>query len=197
MNEYDTNNNEDWTASSDENVYEMIVKYGGPGLWIRRTTWGNTCARIVALGRFTRPAPYFGSPPVLMDVYTLDGQPKQALAQVPVPGTYKTWRRWPEPEWAKTTRLRPLNDRRIAAALKKLDRRRFKLSGAQSSSRTPSTEHPNSNSIERVELRVAYRHKERAKQIGARWDPSRKVWWLNANDKAGLEQAKQFGFLLH
>jgi hypothetical protein len=114
----------EWRDSSDQNVYEMFVAHGGPGFWIRRTTWGATCARIVGVGPMTKPGPYFGNPPVLMDVYSLAGELKEGLSQVRVPGTYKTWRRIPAPPWAEPFDLRPLDDPAISAALQALDRRR-------------------------------------------------------------------------
>lgn len=71
----------------------MCVANGGAGFWIRRTTWGATCARVVGIGKFTKPGPYFGNPPVVMDVYNLNGEIKERLARVPAAGTYKTWRK--------------------------------------------------------------------------------------------------------
>ena len=114
---------------SDQNVYEMFVALGGPGFWIRRTTWGATCARIVGIGPMTKPGPYFGNPSVLMDVYSLAGELKEGLSQVRVPGTYKTWRRIPAPSWAEHCGLRPLDDPAISAALQALDRKRHRASG--------------------------------------------------------------------
>jgi hypothetical protein len=108
----------------DRNVFEMAVANDGPGFWIRRTTWGNTCARVVGIGRFTKPAPYFGNPPVVMDVYSLAGELKDELASVQVPGTYKTWRKIDPPEWAASKPLRPLSDAAISMTIQKLDRRR-------------------------------------------------------------------------
>lgn len=61
---------------------------------------GATCARVVGIGKFTKPAPYFGNPPVVMDVYSLNGELKEGLAKVSVPGTYKTWRKIEPPAWA-------------------------------------------------------------------------------------------------
>lgn len=48
------------------------------GFWIHRTTWGGTLARIIRIKEFTKYAPYFGNPSVLMDVYGLEGGLKQA-----------------------------------------------------------------------------------------------------------------------
>lgn len=109
---------------SDQNVFEMCVANGGPGFWIRRTTWDATCARVVGVGRFTKPAPYYGNPPVVMDVYNPKGELKDELAKVSVPGTYKTWRKIDAPDWVATKTLRPLADPAIAAAVQAFDRRR-------------------------------------------------------------------------
>jgi hypothetical protein len=109
---------------SDQNVFEMCVANGGPGFWIRRTTWDATCARVVGIGRFTKPGPYFGNPPVVMDVYSIKGELKEALAKASVPGTYKTWRRIDPPAWVATERLRSLSDPAIEVAVQRHDRRR-------------------------------------------------------------------------
>jgi hypothetical protein len=66
-----TMHDDDWMASQGENVFEMYVAHGGPGFWVRRITWGDTCARVVRVGRLTKPGPYFGNPSVLVDVYSL------------------------------------------------------------------------------------------------------------------------------
>ncbi|KQV82690.1 hypothetical protein [Rhizobium sp. Root1220] len=113
-------------ADGPSNVFEMYKEAGGPGFWIRRTTWGNTVARVVGAGAFTAAPPYFGNPSMLMDVYGHDGAPKDVLAAVPAPGTYKTWRSVSPPDWAAFADLRPLDDPRIATAIEDLDRRRGK-----------------------------------------------------------------------
>ena len=108
-----------WQTNQGQNIFEMYVSDGGPGFWVRRTTWGNTCARIVRVGEMTKPGPYFGNPSVLMDVYTLEGQ--EEAAALPVAGTYKTWRKIDPPDWAQSADLRPLDDPRLDAALMRLD----------------------------------------------------------------------------
>ncbi len=109
---------------SDQNVFEMILTNSGPGFWVRRTTWEATCARVVGVGKFTKPGPYFGNPPVVIDVYGLEGELKDELAKMSVPGTYKTWRRIDAPAWAEARKLRTLIDPAIAATIKRYDRRR-------------------------------------------------------------------------
>ena len=82
-----------------------------------------------------------------MDVFTLDGELIDELAPVSVPGTFKTWRRWPEPAWAGKIALRSLDDSRIAEALYRLDKKRQKLPGMQHAPKT-------SDSFTRAEIKA-------------------------------------------
>lgn len=86
---------------SDKNVFELYVANGmKTGFWLRRTTWGNTCARIVGIEAFKGSAPYYGNPKVFADIFDLEtGELKQAGVRLPVPGTYKTWRYIDPPTW--------------------------------------------------------------------------------------------------
>ena len=88
---------------SDQNVFQIYVANGEkPGFWLRRTTWGNTCAHVTAVGEFTGAPPYYGNPTVLADIYDLrTGALKEKGAKIPVPGTYKTWRLIDTPAWSK------------------------------------------------------------------------------------------------
>lgn len=163
------------------NVFEMFEAHGGGGFWVRRTTWGTTCARVIRLGRLTGPAPYFGNPSVLMDVYSLDGEFKDGPVRLPVPGTYKTWRQIEVPAWAATAELRALDDPALDAALARLDKKRHKDS--------PKDE------VEKFLLAVPYERKEEAKELGARWSPGDKAWWLPADKEAAIEEARKLGFV--
>ena len=90
---------------SDKNVFEMYVANGKrAGFWLRRTTWGNTCARVVDVGDIKGPAPYFCNPKVYADIYDLrTGELKEARARIPAAGTYKTWRLIDAPSWWTAT----------------------------------------------------------------------------------------------
>lgn len=85
------------------NVYQMFVasKDQPGGVWIRRTTWGNLCARIRSVGDFKGPEPYYGNPEVRADIYTLNGTLHQSNVIIPAAGTYKTWRQISMPAWWK------------------------------------------------------------------------------------------------
>ena len=163
------------------NVFEMFEAHGGAGFWVRRTTWGTTCARVIRLGRVTGPAPYFGNPSVLMDVYSLDGEFKDGPVQLPVPGTYKTWRQIDAPAWAATAELRALDDPALDAALAQIDKKRHKDS--------PKDE------VEKFLLAVPYERKEEAKKLGARWSQGDKAWWLPTDKEAAIEEARKLGFV--
>lgn len=178
---------EEWTTNSQQNVFEMLVDHGGPGFWIRRTTWGATLARVVCVGSFTGPPPYFGNPSMLMDVYSLDGDLKDALAAIPVPGTYKTWRKIEAPPWAGQTALRPPNDPSAVLALSKLDHKRGK--------NRPKGESPVHLEHAKIPLSVPFARKEEAKAIGARWSAADKTWWLSPENSTALLKARDLGFL--
>jgi hypothetical protein len=87
---------------ADQNVFQMFVANGQqPGFWLRRTTWGDTCARVTAVGPLTGPAPYYGNPKVYGDIYGLTtGELREPHARLPAAGTYKTWRLIEAPIWA-------------------------------------------------------------------------------------------------
>src|SRR4029453_7005969 len=98
-----------WKNDQGQNVFEMYVAHGDAGFWVRRTTWGGSCARVIRVGAITGPPPSYGNPTVLMDIYSLNGELSQAAATMPVPGTYKTWRQIDPPEWATEKSLFPLD----------------------------------------------------------------------------------------
>jgi hypothetical protein len=173
------------TAMDDErrerdgrNVFQMIHAAGGVGIWVRRTTWDGTVARIVGMSAPNGPPPYFGSPKVVMDVFGLDGSQRDELAHLSTAGTYKTWRQVDPPAWAGQAKLRHLDDPKIAAALGVLAKNRSVMAEG------------------RLDLNVPYDRRNEAKSLGARWDPIKKIWWLPA-DASGpaRDKARTLGFL--
>lgn len=91
------------TEFSDLNVFQMYVANDRkPGFWLRRTTWGNTVAKVVSVGELTGHAPYYGNPKVHADIFNFrTGKLKEAGARIPAAGTYKTWRQIDPPAWAE------------------------------------------------------------------------------------------------
>lgn len=171
---------DDWKVPQGCNIFEMAAAHGGPGFWVRRTTWSGSIARVVRLGQVNGPPPYFGSPSVLMDVYSLSGAPREDAVQLPSAGTYKTWRMVAAPQWAASAKLRPLDDPALDDALYKLDKKRHKLGAPP----------------ERLWLTVEYTRRDEAKKLGARWAAAERKWWLPADTPATvLAEAKVKGFI--
>jgi hypothetical protein len=87
------------------NVFQMYVANGKQtGFWLRRTTWGNTCAQVVHVGELSEKPPYYGNPVVRANIYDLrSGKPQRLNVRIPCPGTYKTWRQIDPPSWASTS----------------------------------------------------------------------------------------------
>jgi hypothetical protein len=119
-----------------------------------------------------------------MDVYSLDGEPKDKAAGHRGAGTFKTWRRIDPPAWAATAELRPLDDTALDDPLARLNRKRHKTGTA----REPKPE------VERVRLKVPYERKDEAKKLGARWSPADRAWWLPADKTEAMAKARDLGF---
>ncbi|MGS1018110.1 DUF5710 domain-containing protein [Allosphingosinicella humi] len=163
------------------NIYQMWEAHGGPGFWITRATWGkDMAARVVGVGEPNGPPPFYGTPPVVMDVYK-GGRLKDGLEQHTTPGTYKTWRLLDAPVWATPDKLRDLDDPAIKAAIAQFDRR----------GKTRETKHSGS----KIDLVVPFARKDEAKRIGARWDAEAKRWWIAADDEKARAKAAKLGFL--
>lgn len=81
----------------------MFVKNNrNVGFWIKRTTWGKLCAKVTFVGDLVGSPPYYGNPEVRADLYDFEtGELKNQNIQIPVPGTYKTWRQIKTPSWNK------------------------------------------------------------------------------------------------
>ena len=165
---------------SQHNIFQMIANHGGVGFWVWRTTWDATIARVVKVGPFTGPAPYYGSPKVLIDVYSKDGRLRDGVAVMSVPGTYKTWRLIDPPDWANAIELRPLDDPALDEVLAKLYAKRGTKKPID-----PDT---------RVNLTVPFARKDEAKKLGAKWDAAEKTWWLKNDDVKTIAKAVKLGF---
>lgn len=90
------------TEFSDLNIFQIYAANDGrTGFWLRRTTWGNTCACVTSIGDLKGPPLYYGNPAVFADIYDLrTGELKEKDAKLPAPGTYKTWRQIDPPSWS-------------------------------------------------------------------------------------------------
>lgn len=169
------------------NVFEMYVANGRrPGFWLRRTTWGNTCAKVTSVGELKGKPPYYGNPKVLADIFDLQtGDLKEAGAVIPVPGTYKTWRRIQPPSWSGEPHDSTITEESPIPPQAKDD-------GADAAIVRPSLPDPLSQG--RLLLHVSYAQKDVAKGLGARWDSRRRAFWLPI-DSDNVEKARELGFL--
>jgi hypothetical protein len=132
------------------------------------------------MGEPSGPGPYFGNPPVLADIYTLDGGLKEELVRLPATGTYKTWRQIDPPTWAHGAIHRSRDDEEVTSDLKRHDQRKVASSSHQAN---------------RVVLIVPYARRVEAKAIGARWDAVGKVWWISPENRIALAKAIEGGLL--
>ena len=148
----------EWRKSDGRNVFQMIEGAGGVGIWVRRTTWDASIARIVGMSEPSGPPPCYGSPKVVMDVYSLDGVRHDELAHLSTPGTYKTWRQVEPPFWIAQAILRELDDPAIENALNVFVNKRARTSES------------------RLDLDVPYARKNQAKALGTQWDRVKKAW---------------------
>jgi hypothetical protein len=164
------------------NVFEMCASNNGPGFWVRRITWGGTVARVVRVGKFTKAPPYCGNPSVLVDIYSMSGELRDPLVDLPAAGT-GTYKLIDPPAWAETVSLRPLDDPEADAALHQLNKKRGKA-------------YKDTSDIEKVWLKVLFDRKDEAKALDARWSPEDKKWWLAADKLDALEKAKQKKFIV-
>ena len=74
-----------------------------------------------------------------------------------------------------------MDDPEIAAALAKCDRRRVRKSIIEG--------------VDRLPLNVPYDQKDKAKALGAKWDPASKKWWVKTNDEAAIAKARKLKFI--
>lgn len=86
-----------------QNIYQMYEANGNKaGFFVRRNSWGNTYARVATVAGSTEGPlpgnpPYYGNPPVTMDVFNDDGSLKGTDQELSCPGTYSYKRFEPEP----------------------------------------------------------------------------------------------------
>jgi hypothetical protein len=72
------------------------------GFWIRRWTWTNTCAQVVAIANFKGPPPYYGNPAVTADIYDLTtGELRERVERLTCAGSYQ-WEMISAPVWASS-----------------------------------------------------------------------------------------------
>jgi hypothetical protein len=90
------------------NIYEMYIDNGnGAGFWVKRNSWGNTCALVNMVGgrgsgALPGDAPYFLNVAVHADVFELaTGRPKECNILLSGPGTF-AYERIEAPQWSRS-----------------------------------------------------------------------------------------------
>lgn len=79
------------------NIYQMWFDRTSEEVWFTRITWSGLCARIVRVDDPQGPAPYYGNPKVLADLYYSNGKLKERGIEISAAGTYKTYRQISQP----------------------------------------------------------------------------------------------------
>jgi len=97
------------------NVFQMYVANGQkPGFWLCRTSWGNTCAKVVSVVELKGPPPYYGNPKVRADIFDLPpANLRRQMSSSPCQGPTRRGARLPRrpgvasPRCIKSRTLRP------------------------------------------------------------------------------------------
>jgi hypothetical protein len=88
-----------------QNIYQMYEANGNKaGFYVRRNSWSAVYACVTSVagrteGSLVVKPPYFGNPPVTMDVFNNDGTIRSTNQILSCPGnyTYKIFQ--PKPRW--------------------------------------------------------------------------------------------------
>ena len=87
---------------SAENIYQMFVRHGRAGFFVKRDSWGDprTLAKVISVGGkeegpLDGKGPYFGNPVVIADIAY---QGRIQRGKLSSPGTYAYFK-IPRPDW--------------------------------------------------------------------------------------------------
>ncbi|MDQ6638215.1 MAG: hypothetical protein M3Z15_00925, partial [Pseudomonadota bacterium] len=91
------------------NLYEMYVANDMKAdFWVKRRTWGDLCARVTFVGELERHGRWIGGAVVRADIFHfVSGELKDADAELPAPGSHKTWQQIPPPPlhaWSRSAK---------------------------------------------------------------------------------------------
>lgn len=192
------------------NIYEMYVEHWKqPGFWIRRTTWGNTIAKIKHVGELSGRPPYYGNPEVVAAVFDLHtGEVKDAHFVIDTAGTYKTWRWVHPPSWSSDSIFDP-NAGRVILSVPFADNRRASRIGARWSDLLGAwwiAEADGKALAKAKELgfmepvapliffSAFYEQRQIAKDAGAKWEGGKKQWSLSVTNLEAIAKLREAGF---
>lgn len=198
------------------NIYEMYVHHWKQvGFWVWRITWGNTIAKVTHIGKLFGPAPYFGNPEVIVDLYDIHtGELKTTGFVIESAGTYKTWRWVQPPAWSNEPAFDVRAGRlvlnvpfaqnsvasRIGARWSDMiggwyiplnDEKIFKKAEKHGFMEPVP---PPTPPAARVYFSVPIEQKDIAKSVKAMWHPDLRLWHLPCTDTAGISTLQDAGF---
>ncbi|MBU2952262.1 hypothetical protein [Marinobacter sp. F3R08] len=193
------------------NIYQMYVEHWRqPGFWVRRTTWGNTIAKIISVGELSGRAPYYGNPEVIAIVYDINtGEVKDEHFIIDTAGTYKTWRWVQPPEWSGETDFDPSNGR-VLLYIPFGENKRASSMGARWSELLQAWWIPEADEKllakaaergylslpeARIHFDVGFENKNVAKEAGGIFHSDTKTWSFGESDTKAIEKMKAKGFI--
>lgn len=179
-----------------------------PGFWVRRTTWGNTIAKVEHVGDLKGRAPYYGNPEVRASLFDLHTGEKKDSITIDTAGTYKTWRWVDPPPWSDDHPFDPEADR-IKIFIPFGDNKKASSMGARWSDMLDSWWIPEGDNklLTKAEKRghltpgtrllftVPFEQKDIAQGHGAKWHSNEKAWSLSQNDTRLIQEFERLGFV--
>jgi hypothetical protein len=186
-----------------------IEHWRQPGFWVRRTTWGNTIAKITSVGQLSGRAPYYGNPEVVATVYDIHtGEVKEEHFVIDTAGTYKTWRWVQPPEWSGESHFDP-RDGRVLLYIPFGENKRASSMGARWSEWLQAWWIPETDEKllakatergyltppeARVHFDVGFENKDVAKEAGGVFHTDTKTWSFGESETMAIEKMKAKGF---
>ncbi|MDH4565939.1 hypothetical protein E8E95_04540 [Pseudomonas sp. BN414] len=192
------------------NIYEMYVEHWKrPGFWVRRTTWGNTIAKIKEVGELVGRAPYYGNPQVVAVVFDLHtGELKDEYFVIDTAGTYKTWRWVNPPSWSGEPDFDPKAGRAILN-VPYAENRRASSIGARWSALLGAwwiaetdekalAKAKDRGYMEPIPHRIyfsgTFEQRLTAKDSGAKWESRKQLWSLPTTETEAIDKLRIAGF---
>jgi hypothetical protein len=168
--------------------------------WVVRQTWGKTVARVVHVDKLTTPAPYYGNPKVLMDLYDIEsGALQKQNEPLSCPGTSQyTWvdiSKWSPAEPLRkilTSPPDPAFRKRMEEAEKKAEQKAARKQKRREESEAKPRYYFASNQRFLLEKNDLF-----GESFYVRWDPDNKLWWCLQEDATTQAALKEMGCELH
>lgn len=174
-----------------DNLYSFIVKNGEPGFWARSTR-DNSFAYILGMAKISGPPPYYGSPPVIADVYCRMGELCEELVHLGRAGVFGEWKYKQRPNPDDVAFMRALDAPEIFDKIGDLGYQPHDFTKLAAKKRLAEAK---PKLFSRLSLNVPFGRKEEAKAFGAQWSPDNKKWWIKSTNKEGIQEAQKLGFL--